>query len=65
VHYDHIGSPSTFPNAKYIVGAGSLNAMQEGSPNFDASIFEPDLFDNHEVLELPPTSLDYFGDGSL
>jgi glyoxylase-like metal-dependent hydrolase (beta-lactamase superfamily II) len=56
VHYDHIGSPKTFPNAKYIVGAGSLKAMQEGSPGFDASLFEPDLFDNHEVIELPPTS---------
>jgi glyoxylase-like metal-dependent hydrolase (beta-lactamase superfamily II) len=55
VHYDHIGTPSTFPNAKYIVGAGSIKTMQDGSPGFDASVFEPDLFDHHEVVELPPS----------
>lgn len=55
VHYDHIGDPRTFPNAKYVVGAGSVRTMQEGSPGFEVSLFEPDLFESREVVELPPS----------
>ena len=65
VHYDHIGSPKTFPKARYIVGAGSLDAMSnEHSAGYDSSLFEPDLFDGHEVLELPPSSSTSFAAAS-
>lgn len=56
VHYDHVGRPESFPNAKYFVGAGSTKTMHEGSPGYEISLFESDLFEHHEVVELPPSS---------
>lgn len=53
VHYDHIGDPSTFPNARYVVGSGSVASMQGYGKNYEASLFESDVFDQHEVTELP------------
>jgi glyoxylase-like metal-dependent hydrolase (beta-lactamase superfamily II) len=55
VHYDHIGRPESFPTARYVVGAGSTKTMQEGSPGYEISLFESDLFEQHEVVELPPS----------
>ncbi|KIW28939.1 uncharacterized protein PV07_04791 [Cladophialophora immunda] len=54
VHYDHIGDPTTFPNARYVVGSGAIKTMQGHGPGYEISLFESDLFNNHEVVELPP-----------
>jgi glyoxylase-like metal-dependent hydrolase (beta-lactamase superfamily II) len=56
VHYDHVGDPSTFPNARYVVGSGAIKTMQGHGPGYEVSLFESDLFDKHEVVELPSSS---------
>ncbi|KAM0328705.1 hypothetical protein ACHAQA_005118 [Verticillium albo-atrum] len=56
VHWDHVGTPSDFPSAKFFVGAGSLDILKNGlNGHMSHSNFQADLFDSLEVEELPDT----------
>ncbi|OSD02315.1 Metallo-hydrolase/oxidoreductase [Trametes coccinea BRFM310] len=76
LHWDHIGEPSAFPNANFVVGPGSRELMEAGYPENPASDIlsstipsERSRFlaaDDFNVSIGPfPRALDYFGDGSL
>lgn len=55
VHWDHIGTPSDFPQAQFLVGAGSLDLLKNGlNGHMSHSQFQDDLFDNLSVREFPP-----------
>ncbi|KAE9380697.1 Metallo-hydrolase/oxidoreductase [Stipitochalara longipes BDJ] len=55
VHWDHIGTPSDFPTAKFVVGSGTLDLLANGG----GYLYPKELF-NHDELpfdrtyELPP-----------
>jgi glyoxylase-like metal-dependent hydrolase (beta-lactamase superfamily II) len=54
VHYDHHGDPEDFPNAKFILGSGSLKLLQEGLGGRGThQHFQADLLQVEQVLELP------------
>ena len=90
VHYDHVGMPSDFSNAKtkFIIGPGAGDLLS-GKKVLDIgshSVFEPDLLPADRTVELAapesggssydgrwkweryslfPSTIDFFGDGSL
>jgi glyoxylase-like metal-dependent hydrolase (beta-lactamase superfamily II) len=81
IHYDHTGNPNQFPNAKYIIGPGSLELI-EGSKDVEPidNWFTPALLpdDKSVINQLPPytshewkplgpfgKTIDYFHDGSF
>ncbi|KAJ3519816.1 hypothetical protein NM208_g13974 [Fusarium decemcellulare] len=52
VHWDHIGTPTDFPQARFFVGAGSLGVLKDGfNGHMSHSHFQYDLFDNLDVAE--------------
>ncbi|KAF4470598.1 3-hydroxyisobutyrate dehydrogenase [Fusarium albosuccineum] len=52
VHWDHIGTPADFPQARFFVGAGSLGVLKDGfNGHMSHSHFQHDLFDNLDVTE--------------
>lgn len=54
VHWDHIGTPLDYPQAQFLVGAGSLGLLREGfGGHMSHSNFQHDLFDNLAVREFP------------
>ncbi|KAL5326909.1 hypothetical protein ACEPPN_004598 [Leptodophora sp. 'Broadleaf-Isolate-01'] len=53
VHYDHVGTPSDFPNAYFIVGYGTRHLLQHGMKYHSAAHFESDLLPEDRVIELP------------
>jgi glyoxylase-like metal-dependent hydrolase (beta-lactamase superfamily II) len=59
VHWDHIGTPDDFPNAKFVVGSGTLDLLANGG----GYLYPKELF-NHDELpfdrtyELPPVDPD-------
>lgn len=56
VHWDHVGTPSDYPNSKFIVGSGTLYILQNGAPNYPPErIIESDVLPNDRTWELPPT----------
>lgn len=63
VHWDHIGTPSDFPRAKFLVGAGSLSLLERGfNGHMSHSNFQHDLFQDLDVTELSePSSWDSVG----
>ncbi|CVK96636.1 uncharacterized protein FMAN_10966 [Fusarium mangiferae] len=63
VHWDHIGTPSDFPQAKFLVGAGSLSLLERGiNGHMSHSNFQHDLFQDLDVTELSePNSWDLMG----
>jgi glyoxylase-like metal-dependent hydrolase (beta-lactamase superfamily II) len=81
IHYDHTGNPNQFPKAKYIIGPGSLELIEESKDidpmdNWFTMELLPD--DRSVIHQLPPYSssewkplgpfahtYDYFGDGSF
>jgi glyoxylase-like metal-dependent hydrolase (beta-lactamase superfamily II) len=80
VHYDHHGDPSSYTNAQFKVGAGSLQVLEKGlAPELGShQHFSKDLFPAERVEEFPATSsgawkrlgpfehvLDLLGDGSV
>ncbi|KAL2786634.1 beta-lactamase-like protein [Aspergillus keveii] len=80
IHYDHHGDPAELSNAKFFVGAGSLNVLKDGlGISASHQFFDPDLFRNTtEVNEFPSpdtpswravgpfeAALDFLGDGSV
>jgi glyoxylase-like metal-dependent hydrolase (beta-lactamase superfamily II) len=55
VHWDHVGTPSDFINAEFIVGSGTLHLLANGGgPLYPAEIFNPDELPRDRTRELPP-----------
>ncbi|KXJ87810.1 beta-lactamase-like protein [Microdochium bolleyi] len=53
VHWDHIGTPTDFPQARFIVGAGSLALLAaQGDTHLSHSNFQHDLLRDLDVCEL-------------
>ncbi|KAI5843186.1 beta-lactamase-like protein [Tricharina praecox] len=53
VHWDHIGRPSAFPRAQFLVGAGSLALLEHGLPGGGShSNFERGLLPRERTVEL-------------
>ncbi|KAJ5726902.1 hypothetical protein N7493_005929 [Penicillium malachiteum] len=55
VHYDHHGDPADYPNAKFLLGSGSLSLIEQGlGSNASHQFFDPNLFCGvSRVEELP------------
>jgi glyoxylase-like metal-dependent hydrolase (beta-lactamase superfamily II) len=53
VHYDHIGTPSDFSRAVFIVGPGTKHLLQHGMKYHSAAHFEKDLLPEDRMIELP------------
>ncbi|KAL3488061.1 beta-lactamase-like protein [Aspergillus germanicus] len=53
VHYDHVGTPSAFSNAMFIVGNGTRGLLQNGMAYHSAAHFEADLLPDGRTVELP------------
>lgn len=53
VHYDHVGTPSDFARAQFIVGYGTRNLLKNGMKYHSAANFEKDLLPEDRVIELP------------
>jgi glyoxylase-like metal-dependent hydrolase (beta-lactamase superfamily II) len=55
VHWDHVGTPSDFSNAEFVVGSGTQHLLaQGGGPLYPAEIFNPDELPADRTKELPP-----------
>ena len=54
VHYDHVGTPSDFNRAQFIVGYGTRDLLQHGMKYHSAASFEKDLLPSDRIIELPP-----------
>ncbi|KAJ8455378.1 hypothetical protein ONZ45_g18963 [Pleurotus djamor] len=77
LHWDHIGDPSLFKNATFIVGGEGEGLLRKGYPVDENALFAQDLLprgrtqflktdDSDWELFWPFThAMDYFGDGSL
>ncbi|KAI8711921.1 Lactamase-B domain-containing protein [Fusarium sp. LHS14.1] len=52
VHYDHVGTPSDFKNAHFVVGSGTQNLLRHGMNYHSAAKFEKDLLPIGRVIEL-------------
>ncbi|KAI1749124.1 hypothetical protein F4782DRAFT_514670 [Xylaria castorea] len=56
VHWDHIGTPSDFSGATFVVGSGTLDLLKNGAgPNYPAELFNNDELPVSRTVELPPT----------
>lgn len=53
VHYDHVGTPSDFTKAYFIVGYGTRNLLENGMNYHSAASFEKDLLPEDRIVELP------------
>ncbi|KAF2634321.1 Metallo-hydrolase/oxidoreductase [Massarina eburnea CBS 473.64] len=57
VHWDHVGTPSDFTNAEFVVGSGTLHLLAHGGgPLYPAEIFNADELPQDRTREFPPTS---------
>ncbi|KAI1171075.1 beta-lactamase-like protein [Nemania sp. FL0916] len=55
VHWDHIGTPSDFPSATFIVGSGTLGLLKNGGGQYyPAELFNADELPAARTVELPP-----------
>lgn len=55
VHWDHVGTPSDFNNATFIVGSGTLDLLKNGAgPLYSAELFNQDELPRLRTVELPP-----------
>jgi len=55
VHWDHVGTPSDFAKAEFVVGSGTLHLLTNGGgPLYPAEIFNPDELPKDRTRELPP-----------
>lgn len=55
VHWDHVGTPSDFPNAEFVVGNGTLHLLAHGGgPLYPAALFNSDELPPDRTRELPP-----------
>ncbi|KAF5981680.1 n-acyl homoserine lactonase [Fusarium coicis] len=54
VHWDHVGTPSDFANACFVVGSGTLNLLKHGAgPLYPTEIFNDDELPASRTVELP------------
>ncbi|KAH6975049.1 beta-lactamase-like protein [Ilyonectria sp. MPI-CAGE-AT-0026] len=53
VHYDHVGTPSDFTNAHFVVGYGVRHLLQHGMSYHSAANFEKNLLPDDRTIELP------------
>lgn len=59
VHWDHVGTPSDFTKAQFIVGNGTLHLLSHGGgPLYPASLFNSDELPKDRTKELPPVTSD-------
>jgi glyoxylase-like metal-dependent hydrolase (beta-lactamase superfamily II) len=55
VHWDHVGTPSDFTKAQFVVGSGTMHLLANGGgPLYPAEIFNPDELPAERTNELPP-----------
>ncbi|KAI1113269.1 hypothetical protein F5Y14DRAFT_224427 [Nemania sp. NC0429] len=55
VHWDHIGTPSDFSSATFVVGSGTLDLLKHGAgPLYPADQFNADELPALRTVELPP-----------
>lgn len=55
VHWDHVGTPSDFANAEFVVGNGTLHLLAHGGgPLYPASLFNANELPRDRTKELPP-----------
>jgi glyoxylase-like metal-dependent hydrolase (beta-lactamase superfamily II) len=55
VHWDHVGTPSDFSNAEFVVGSGTMHLLANGGgPHYPAEIFNPNELPSDRTRELPP-----------
>lgn len=52
VHYDHVGTPSDFPKAHFVVGYGTRNLLENGMKYHSAASFERNLLPAERTIEL-------------
>lgn len=56
VHWDHVGTPSDFPSATFVVGSGTLDLLEHGAvPHYPPELFNTDELPASRTIELPPT----------
>ena len=54
-HWDHVGTPTDFPNSQFIVGSSTMHLLTHGAPpHYPRETFDPDLLPVQRTLELPP-----------
>ncbi|KAK4160584.1 putative 3-hydroxyisobutyrate dehydrogenase protein [Cladorrhinum sp. PSN259] len=57
VHWDHVGTPSDFPNSTFLVGSGTLDLLKNGGgPLYPAELFNHDELPFSRTVEFPPTT---------
>jgi len=55
VHWDHVGTPSDFPNSEFVVGSGTMHLLAHGGGVlYPAEIFNADELPSAPTRELPP-----------
>ncbi|TBU56255.1 beta-lactamase-like protein [Dichomitus squalens] len=76
IHFDHTGVPTAFPNATFLLGAGSKPVIEAKGPDFEGTIYAIDVpLERTKFLDSStpdwspigpfPRALDFYGDGSL
>jgi len=53
IHWDHIGLPSDYPEAKFIVGSGTLYVLENSAPGYPLERIELGSLSECHVVELP------------
>ncbi|KAK4505804.1 hypothetical protein PRZ48_003769 [Zasmidium cellare] len=56
IHWDHIGTPSDYSQATFVVGSGTFHALENGVPHYPAGMMEADLLPEGRSYELPPVA---------
>ncbi|KAH8712120.1 beta-lactamase-like protein [Phaeosphaeriaceae sp. PMI808] len=55
VHWDHVGTPSDFPNSEFVVGSGTMHLLANGcDPHYPAELFNHDELPVDRTRELAP-----------
>lgn len=55
VHWDHVGTPSDFQSATFLVGSGTLDVLKNGAgPLYPAELFNDDELPASRTVEFPP-----------
>ncbi|KAK4230307.1 NAD binding domain of 6-phosphogluconate dehydrogenase-domain-containing protein [Podospora fimiseda] len=55
VHWDHVGTPSDFPNSTFLVGSGTLDVLLNGAgPLYPSELFNHDELPFERTIEFPP-----------
>lgn len=55
VHWDHVGTPSDFLNAEFVVGSGTLDLLSNGGGKlYPVELFNADELPRDRTKELPP-----------